>query len=166
MANEMEVHWILRHGAPNRFSADNEFTRGRMKSFLESHDIQLVERPVRPHNKTGIVERKNKTLKLIFERLQQDLTHASDSVLLARATFLSNSFSGSSAMSAFELVRGYSPAILGAEPRLVSPELLEAYKDQQCMRALQRLINSRDPRSIQPESLLRYTPIFYFYNST
>lgn len=166
MASEMETVWILRHGAPKRFSADSEFTKGPLKRFLATHNVDLAERPVRRHNKTGIVERKHRTIKLVLERLQYDHSTVSDSVLLARATFLSNVFCGSSILSAFELVRGYTPALLGASSSLVSPTLLDAYKDQQCVRALQRLLRSRQPHTIRAESLPPGTPIYYYYKSS
>lgn len=81
----LEALWLLRNGAPLKFSADTEFKKGPMKRFLLSHNISLNERPVRHHNKTGIIERKHRTVKTILERLQHDVTTASDSILLSRA---------------------------------------------------------------------------------
>lgn len=83
MAQSIETLWILSHGAPASFSADSEFTRGHMRSLLTTHNIKLNERPVRRHNKTGIMERKHRTVKAILERLQNDVSEKSDKVLLA-----------------------------------------------------------------------------------
>lgn len=57
--------FMLRHGASVQFSADSEFTKGPMKKFLFNHSIELNERPVRGHNKMGIIE-KNITLSSLF----------------------------------------------------------------------------------------------------
>lgn len=166
MAHTLETVWLLNHGAPKKFSADSEFTKGRIKRFLHAHHIELSERPVRRHNKTGIVERKHRTVKAILERLQNDNTVAPDSTLLARATFLANIFSGSSILSAFELVRGYSPSLFGVDSNVIPRELVESYKDQEYARALQRLIKSRHPRTLEPERLPPGTPVYYFYKSS
>lgn len=107
-----------------------------MRRFLATHNKALTDRPVHRQNQTSIIERKHRTVKLILEKLQNDLSTASNTVLLVRATFLSNIFSGSRTLSAFELVRGYSPALFGAGHRLISPNLIEAYKDCEYVRAL------------------------------
>lgn len=87
MANTLENIWITRHGAPENFASDFEFQSAPMKSFLASHSIKLDERPVRRHNKTGVVERKHLTVKRILERLQLDTASTDDDTILARATF-------------------------------------------------------------------------------
>lgn len=166
MVIAMETGWLLRHGAPRRFSADSEFSKGPMRKFLGTHNITLAERPVRRHNKTGIIERKHRTVKNILERLQNDISNASDATLLARATFFSNIFHGSSVISAFELVRGYKPSILGSKRCLVSEELIEAYKDREYARVLQRMLKSRSPATVTPDILPTGTPIYYFYRSS
>lgn len=166
MAAELEKIWIYRHGAPRTFASDFEFQSNAMKLFLSAHDIELRERPVRRHNKTGVVERKNLTLKRILERLQLDKCSANDSTILARATFLSNIFSGSRLLSSFELVRGYTPSVLGLPKSSVTPELLEAYKEQVATRALQRLLSVRAPSTIPPADLEPGTEVFYFYKSS
>lgn len=160
MASAVETIWIHRHGTPSSFSADTEFTKGDMKQFLITHNINLNERPVRRDNETGITERKHRTIKHILERLQKDASRSSDAALLSRATFFSNVFCGSSILSSFELARGYKPALLGAHSRTVPHGLIEAYKDQTFRRALHRLMKSKTPRTT-PESLLTPgTPIF------
>lgn len=96
----------------SKISAETEPTRRPLQQFFIRHDTVLNERSVRRHYKTGIVKRKHLTMKTIQERLQHDTTTATDSALLLRSTFMSNSFCGSSTMSAFELARGYKPAFL------------------------------------------------------
>lgn len=166
MVTTLETIWVHRHGAPQSFSADSEFTKHAMKLFLKCHNIKLNERPVRRHNKTGIIERKNRTIKTILERLEKDMSFSSHELILSRATFLSNMFSGSTILSSFELARGYKPAILGVHSKLVSQDLLEAYKDQVVTRAIQRLLKSRTPRTVTPQMLPAGTDVFYFYKSS
>lgn len=166
MVHGLENIWILKHRTPRKFSADSEFTKELMKKFLAARNIALADRAVLRHNKTGMIERKHRTVKLILEKLQIDSSTASNTVFLARATFLSNIFSGSSILSAFELVRGYSPALFGAGHRLISPDLIDTYKDREYVRALQRMLKSGFPNTINPNLLLPGTPIYYFYKSS
>lgn len=121
-----------------------------MRRFLTSHNIRLNERPVRRHNKTGIVERKNLSVKRILQRLQLYKSSSVDATIIARATFFSNAFSGSKTLSSFELALGYTPSILGLPFAVVSPEIMDAYKDQSSTHALQRLISSCTPSTIPP----------------
>lgn len=166
MAAALESIWIIRHGAPTRFASDYEFQTTPMRRFLTSHNIYLDERPVRRHNKSGTVERNHLTIKRVLERIQFDESSATDAALMARATFLSNVFSGSRKLSSFEIVKGYTLSILGLPPSLVSADLLEAYKDQAATRALQRLLSSRAPSTIPPSSLPPGTRVFFFFKSS
>ena len=161
-----ETQWLHRHGAPLSVSADDEMNNQPCRKFFGAHSIQYKPRPARRHNKTGIVERKNGTLKLILERLQKESTRASDHVILSRATFISNYFSGSRILSSFELARGYSPSILGVPKSLVTTELLSAHKEQVAVRALQRLLRSRTPSTVAPSSIQIVETVLFYYRST
>lgn len=148
MAIKIKRSCLLRQGAHQKFSADSEFTKGPMKCFLTTHNTVLdrvFERPVRLHNKAGIVGRKHRTVKLILERLQHDVFTASNSVLLTRTTFLSNFFCGSSLQSSFELVRGYTLALLGANSKVMQQYLPEVHRGQQYVRVLRRSLRFRQP---------------------
>lgn len=63
-------------------------------------------------------------------------------------------------------MRGYTPAILGLPSTAVTPDLLQAYKEQVATRALQRLLSARAPSTIPPSVLNPGTPILYFYRSS
>ena len=106
IANHLEKLWILLHGSPRSFASDVEFDKSPMHSFLLAHGIERKPRPVRRHNKTVIVESKNRTLKSVLERIQFDSSTTDDATLLARATFFSNVFSGSATLRSFERARG------------------------------------------------------------
>lgn len=107
MSSNLESIWLDRNGAPQTFARDYEFQSGPMKRFLSMHNIQLCERPVRRQNKSGVVERKHLTLKRILERLQFAETPAKleepsvHALLLNKATFLSNMFSGGRLLRSF-----------------------------------------------------------------
>lgn len=113
MASLLEIIWINLHGTPTSYSAESELTRGPMVQFLKGHGIKLNDRPIRRHDKTRTVEWKHWTIKTILERLRNDLSRFSDAIIISRATFLSNVFSGSKVLSSFDLARGYKPAVLG-----------------------------------------------------
>lgn len=108
--------WLSRHGAPCRVSADEEFDvteKNQLGIFLSSLYIKIRLRQVLLHNKVLIAKRKHGTIKRILERLQLEKTEAGDSVVLSRATFLSNFFAGTHLLSVFELDRGFCPSMLG-----------------------------------------------------
>lgn len=148
MAEGLNTTWIILQGAPDTFESDAELQWHPIKSFVSAHRITLRERSFRRKNKTGVVERKNATVKRILEWLQNDDTTASDATLLARATFISSVFYGSKVLGSFELAKGYTPEILGRPRNVVSERLLESYREQFATRALQRLISSRAPSTI------------------
>lgn len=134
--------------------------------YLQTHKIKYKPRPTRRHNKVYIVERKNETLKEIIRRLDDDITTANSDAIVARATFLSNIFSGSRLMSSFELARGYSPSILGLPRTDVTQELLHAHQEQVATRALQILLHSRLPYSPTPDIFSPNDNVWVFYNNS
>lgn len=166
IVEKLESIWICTHGAPQSVSADDEYNRKQITDFLRAHDIRFNPRPVRRHNKIGIFERKNGTLKEIIHRLDKDISTTSSENLLARPTFLSNMFSGSRLLSSFELTRGYSPSILGLQRNDISQELLDAHKEKVATRALQRLLRSRSHESPTPDMLKPNDVVWVFYNTS
>lgn len=126
------------------------------------NNITLADRPVYRHYKTGIIERKHRTVERILERLLHESSFAPDSVLLARSIFLSNNFHGSHSISAFELVSGYMPALFDTKSNLLPQALLEFYDDQQSFRALQRLLISGHSKTPYSQLLSPWTPAYYY----
>eukprot|EP00177_Eucheuma_denticulatum_P007832 GFKZ01014258.1.p1 GENE.GFKZ01014258.1~~GFKZ01014258.1.p1 ORF type:complete len:1202 (-),score=97.36 GFKZ01014258.1:1881-5486(-) len=141
----LEHLWIFRHGAPAALSADDEYNRAPLRSLLNTHYITLKPRPARRHNKTGVAERKIQTIKRIIERLDKETSSCSRDMIVARAIFLSNFFSGSTILSSFQLARGYQPSIIGIPHSIVSQDVLDAHVEQCATRALQRAMKARDP---------------------
>ena len=149
----LERKLILTHGAPQSLSADDAYDKRNMHAFLLQHDIQYKPRPARRQNKLSHVERTNGTLKTILAKLNTDFSQADSMTLLSRATFLSNMFSGPKTLSSFQLSKGYSPSILGMPSTKITNELLEAHKEQTAVRALQILLDTRNPRTVPQEHL-------------
>ena len=166
MIQAIETTWIYKHGAPGAISADDEFNCATLQQFLQVHNIQFMPRPTRRHNKTGIVERKNATIKTILAKLNDEKSNSSADTLLKRTAFLSNMFSGSKLLSSFELVRGYRPSVVGLPQTIVTQELLDAHKQQVATRRLQRLLHSRAHHSHQPDLFNPGDSVWVFYKTS
>lgn len=163
---ELEQSWVCRHGAPKAVSADDEYNRKPTINYLRTHNIQFKPRPARRHNKTGVVERKIQVVKSILYKMNNEKTNASVSTLVARASFMCNFFSGNRILSSFELVRGYSPSIIGIPARTIPPEILQAHREQAAIRALQRLFQSRSPSLAGAEMFSPDTPVWVYYRTS
>lgn len=166
MTSLIDQHWFDRHGAPAAFSSDPEFQAPILTKFLQRHKINIRKRPSRRHNKTGIVERNNGVFKAIFYRLAKEQSTASASALVSRASFLSNLFVGSNTLSAFQLARGYTPSVLGLPPTIVTQDILDAHCEQVALRAIQKLLRSRNNHTIPANILKPGTDVFVFYNTS
>ena len=166
MTNAIEKVWIYCNGAPDAVSADDEYNCVALRQFLHIHNIVFKPRPTRRHNKTGIVERKNATVKAILNKLDDEQSNADTETLLKRGGFLSNMFSGNKLLSSFELVRGYRPSILGLPRTIVTEEILEAHKQQVATRKLQRLLNSKAHQSPQPQLFSPGDSVWVFYKTS
>lgn len=128
--------------------------------------MHFKPRPARRHNKTVLVERKNRIIKTILNKLTPDPSKCPLPKPVSRATFLSNSLSGNSILSSFELVHGYQPAILGMPRSIYLPSILEAYKKLTFTRALKTNLRSRNVNSPIPTMFKQNGPIWVWYAST
>lgn len=162
----IESIWIHSHGAPVAVSADDEYNRAPLKNYLSAHGIEFKPRPDRRHNKLGIVERKNGTVKTILRKLDDEISDADATTIVSRAAFLSNMFSGNRILSSFELVRGYSLAVIGIPKTMVSEAILVAHKEQVATRTLQRLLHSRAPDTVKKDLFNPGDPVWVFYNTS
>ena len=164
--NAYEKHWLCKHGASKRLSADDEYHRRALTGYLETHGIIFRARPTRRHNKIGIVERKNGTLKDIIRRLAMIHSKTPMNNVVTRATFICNLFSGSQTLSSFELARGYRPSLLGIPSTYVSQEILDAHTHQVATRALQRILRSRTPNTPTPGMFSPGDTVWVWYSTS
>lgn len=107
----------------------------------------------------------NTILSKQLDRLQNDYTKGDDAALLTRATFLSNIFCGSKNMSSFELVRGYTPALLGIHSEIISTKLLEGHKVQS-IRAITKILPSETSHLVTPYYLPSRTEIYFSFETS
>lgn len=68
ITESVESMSFYQHGMPQKTSADDEFNKKLFLKFLQAHNVAFMTRPVRIHNKLGIVERKNAILKIILNK--------------------------------------------------------------------------------------------------
>lgn len=152
-ASIFEQIWISRNGAPQSVGADPEFDKAAFKRMLNKNSIRWNPRPARRHSKVGIVERKNRVIKSIMERLVLANPEISAEELVARASFLSNVFAGSRIASSFEMARGYTPSIAGLPQHPVSERIVQAHRARTARRALQKLLSSHSRISVDRHAI-------------
>ena len=106
--------------------------------------------PSRRHNKTGVVERKNREVKDSFEQLENDTLHSKFSAWnkMSLAQFTSNILYGGKLLSAFEMVRGYTPSIEGSAQKQVPKEIWAAFQEMEARRLLARMLKSKSTKSL------------------
>lgn len=86
--------------------------------------------------------------------------------MVDRAAFFSNMFSGNMALSSFQLVRGYSPSVMGIPKTIVTEDILQAHKEQVAARTLQILMNTRAPNALGQDMFKPGDAVWVFYKST
>lgn len=166
LVNDIDLVWIYKHGTPKTLSADDEFNREPIREALKKRVIHFRPRPTRRHNKCGVIERKNGTVKRLLEKLDKADKGGDAEVLVAKACFFANSLYGSKILSAFELARGYTPSVVGNPSRRVPTEILEAHTQQMAVRALNKLLRSKNTNLLNQSDIKIHDDIVYFYNSS
>ena len=159
-ASIFETLWICEHGRPVHLAYDPEFGKAEFLQMLHLHGITPKPRPARRHNKLGRVERKHATIKLFLDRLLLENPAASNHWLVKQAIFLSNVLVGNQRASSFELVRGYTPSLIGSEMLKVPRTIIQAHKDLVAKRALNRILKTKAVTPTAPKILTPGTPIY------
>ena len=98
--------------------------------------------------------------------MNRDWSNEDANELLSRGIFLRNLFSGSKLASSFEQVRGYTPAVLGLPQTFVPQQLLDAHKEQEATRALERTLRARRPHTVTRTALPPGTEIWFYHHSS
>lgn len=117
----LDTQWINRHGSSVIFSAEYGFNRKPFRDELLKRHSKIKYPPIKRHTKLGVAERKHSTIKWILGRPVLVKENVHPELVLSRAVFLENWFSGSSLLRFFQLVNGYSLSIVGIPARLVPP---------------------------------------------
>lgn len=125
--------------------ADEEFHVSAVKDWLSRRQIKLSPIPARRHNKAGVVERKNRVVKDIIERLDMDPQHKDEpfEIRLSLAEFISNTMYGNQVASAFEMARGFTPGLQGLKSQSLPESIKIACEELQARRLLQKVLRSR-----------------------
>lgn len=161
-----ETYWFYKHGAPNSFSAGHELCRPVLRKFLDAHGIKLNPRPSRSSHKVGRIERNIGVFRVVLDKMQKADTTANIHTLVARASFMTNLIHGSKLINSFHMARGYAPSILGIPKKIVTEDLLNAHIDREATRAMERIMRSKSPNTIDPGQLPEGTKVLLYYHSS
>jgi len=141
----LENTWNLRHGCPAEIRGDQEFDKGVLKKWMLNRGIKFVPLAARRHNKAAIVERKNRVIKDSLEKIDQDKAYSrkvfADKLCLAQYT--SNILYGNKELSAFEMVRGYTPSVEGSGQAFLPESVIDAHKAMEARRLIARMLKSK-----------------------
>lgn len=66
--------WFLAHGSPTKIRGDQGFDQVSLRDWMSKKRSKLVPVPSRRHNKTCIVERTNRVVKNVLEKIDEDKT--------------------------------------------------------------------------------------------
>ena len=144
--------WMYRHGEPRRIKVDREFDKPGLKEAL---GVEVVTLPARRHSKQGQIERKNRVVKDALEKLSLQNAQSVQKPLariVKEAAFVSNILYGNQVASAFELARGFTPAIGGSENIALTDEVRKAQEELDARRRLAR-INRARPLALRMRAL-------------
>ena len=103
--------YTLRHGAPKIIYADNEFKNSAFEAFCHTNDIELISIAANAHESNGSIERANRTLRTIFNRIRSFNQKSPLSEIVSEATFGKNITKGNKMASSYELIFGHKPRI-------------------------------------------------------
>ena len=149
----MDRIWNHKHGDFQELVVDQEFDNSKMTAWCEERRIKLIPAPSRRHNKAGVVERKNRVIKDILEKLTDTNLKQERNFnnILAKSVFLSNIMHGNRLLSSFEMVRGYTPSLSGTGSLKVPLMILQAEQEMQARRLLARVLKSRPLPKPKPD---------------
>lgn len=151
----LEGTWFLRHGSPCEMRGDQEFEKPVLSSWIRDRGCKFTPLPARRHNKAGVVERKNRVIKDVLEKLDLSMEWKSTPYKkLAIAQFSSNILYGSKELSSFELVRGYTPNVDGTGMNWIPKELIAAHEEMEARRLLSRILKSKPGHKVNDELMV------------
>lgn len=173
MLSKFEECWTYRQGSPQSFSAEPEFCQPFFVRYLHGQSTKINERPERSSHKNGRVERSNEKFISVVAKLFKEKTNVEISLLISRASFVTNIIFGSSKLNSFQLSRGYMPAVAGLPSKILTltskiltKELFDTYFEMNAYRAILKAPKSRVPNYIHRSSIKQGDTIYLFYKPT
>lgn len=165
MMSKFEECWLCRH-APGHFSADPELCQTVLVRYLGGHGVTVNERPARSPHKNGRVERRNGTFNYIFEKLSKEHTKADVTLIVARASFMTNIIFGRSKLHSLQLARGYMTSVVGLPKQVLTQDVLQTRIQVTGCRAIRKAFKTPMPSSGLQSIFETGDKIHFFYKST
>lgn len=159
-----ETMWFYNYGNPKQFSADPEFCNPFLTRYSEVICIERQERSWRFLHKNGVAERNNGIFKALLAHLKQNNSTLSPAMILARASFPTNVFMGSSIWRVFQFTRGHSPSILGVPASVVVQDLINAHTEKRAARAIQGALRSKPASTVSTETFHKGVRVWFYYD--
>lgn len=103
---------------------------------------------------------------MVLEKISKEKCNDSAVVPVSRASLITNMLHEFTVLSSFQMVRGYSPSIIGLPAIIVPEELFNAHIQLTAHRALQKAITSRHPNHLTKDDLPFNTKMWVFYNTS
>lgn len=166
MIESFECTEFIRHGAARWFSADHKFCKPVLQAFINKYVVTVLARPSHSPYNFGRIERNNGILKSIILKLHNANGKDSTTCILFRTSFIANCLRGSRKISAFQLLNGYNPSILGIPISTVHLDILKTYVKKEVAREIERVIKGSITNRLYPGVLPPGTDVLVFYNST
>lgn len=126
----------------------------------------MQSRSSRASHENGKVERNNGLFKRVLEKLAKKNCADSAHILVSETFLITNMLHGSTVLSSYQMVRGYSSSIIGLPAKIVPAKLFEAHIQLTAHRALMKALSSRVPRLLTQDELQAGTKIWVYYNTS
>lgn len=133
---------IFRHGVPSSLSGDDELYRAPITLILSTNHIVLKARPTRGYNKTGILELRIQTLKIIMRKLHLKNPAHSANHTVTRASSQSNVFVRDCHFELIPAGSWMSTINTKCPMKCIVSRMLDAYIEQMATKPIQRALRA------------------------
>lgn len=166
MMSKFEKYWICTHGCPEYFRADPEFYQPNFTKYLVCHNVKLSKSPTRSSQKHCRVTRIKITWKSVFEKLSKENTKTDISLIVLKASFLTNTIFSTMKPTSFQFVLVYMPPAAGLPEKILAKYLLNAHIHMTSCRAIQKASNNRLPNNVPSSMVNTWYTIHVLYKRT
>lgn len=126
MKSMIESRCFCEHEAPKAFSADPKFFVAILISFMQSHNITILDRWSRSSSKKSIIKSKNGVSKSILSLTSNEKSDDLPGTIILRSSMLTNILHGLGVLSSSQLATGYCPSILGIPTTKITDDIFRA----------------------------------------